>query len=80
MRLRRLRAEDTERVQEFVRRLSARSRLERFFAPVTELSPKQLARITSGSGLSLAAKLGFGLRRDADPRRVRFERPLAGQP
>ena len=152
MRLRRLRAEDTERVQEFVRRLSARSRLERFFAPVTELSPKQLARITSGSGLSLAAldehgaivalgeyacgdsgraeialvvadewqrrglgerllaalleharraglsrlegvtragndamrrlaaKLGFGLRRDADPRLVRFERPLAGRP
>jgi acetyltransferase len=148
MLVRPLRAGDTERVQQFVRRLSARSRLERFFAPLAELSPKQLERITSGSGLSLAAldeqgsivalaeyacgdpgraeialvvadawqgrglggrllavlleharqaglsrlegvtrtgndamrglatKLGFGLRRDADPRLVRLERAV----
>jgi acetyltransferase len=151
MLLRRLRAEDTERVREFVRRLSARSRLERFFSPIAELSPAQLARLASGPGVRLAAfdergelvalaeyacdgaahaevalvvadewqgkglgrrmlahlirhagragiarlegvtragnaamqqvagGLGFALRRDADPRLVRFERPLAGR-
>ena len=147
--LRRLEPADAERLQAFVRRLSARSRLERFFAPVNELSPKQLERITSGAAFSLAAldddgaifglaeyaceqpgraeiavvvadewqgrgvgeqlvaallrhaeragiarlegvtragneamrrlarKLGFGLRPDADPHLVRFERGLA---
>jgi acetyltransferase len=55
MRLGRIRPGDAERVQQFVRGLSARTRLERFFAPVTELSPRQLARITSGAGLCLAA-------------------------
>jgi acetyltransferase len=38
-----------------VRGLSQRSRYERFFAPVAELSPKQLERITAGAGLSLGA-------------------------
>ena len=54
MRLRRVRADDAERVQQFVRALSARSRLERFLAPVSELSARQLERITSGAGLCLA--------------------------
>jgi acetyltransferase len=150
MLLRRLRAADAERVAQFVRRLSARSRLERFFAPLAELSPSQLALIVSRRGLSLAlfdddgaivgiaqyacadatdaevaivvadewqgkgigrrllerllrhaaragiahvvgvtragnaamqglaGELGFRLRRDADPRLVRFERAAAG--
>ena len=55
MRLRALGAGDEQRVQAFVRRLSARSRLERFLAPVNELSPSELRRITRGAGLSLAA-------------------------
>lgn len=55
MRLARVRAGDAERVQQFVRGLSARARLERFLAPVNELSARQLERIVSGSGLSLAA-------------------------
>ncbi|HYX64787.1 MAG TPA: GNAT family N-acetyltransferase [Burkholderiales bacterium] len=54
MLLRRVRAGDAERVQQFVRALSARSRLERFLAPVSELSVRQLERITSGTGLCLA--------------------------
>jgi len=53
--LRSLLPSDAERVQAFVRGLSPRSRLERFFAPIRELSPRQLERITSGHGLSLAA-------------------------
>jgi RimJ/RimL family protein N-acetyltransferase len=54
MLLRRLRAADAERVAQFVRRLSTRSRLERFFAPLAELSPAQLSRLIAGHGLSLA--------------------------
>jgi len=50
-----VRREDAERVQAFVRGLSSRSRYERFFAPVAELSARQLERITAGAGLSLAA-------------------------
>jgi acetyltransferase len=55
MLVRPVQAGDAERLQAFVRGLSQRSRYERFFAPVAELSPKQLERITSGAGLSLAA-------------------------
>ena len=149
MLLRRVRPGDAEGVQQFVRALSARSRLERFLAPVNELTARQLERITSSAGLclavfddrggivalaeyacadaagaevaivvadewqgrglgerllsrllahagragiarldgvtragnaamqSLARKLGFRLRRDADPRLVRFERAVA---
>jgi acetyltransferase len=38
-----------------VRGLSSRSRYERFFTSIAELSPKQLERITAGAGLSLGA-------------------------
>ena len=58
--LRALQPGDAVRVQEFVRGLSPRSRFERFFAPVAELSPAQLFRITSSPGLSLAAVVGNG--------------------
>lgn len=60
MLVRPVRPGDAERVQAFVRGLSPRSRYERFFAPVAELSPKQLERITSGAGSSLAAFDGRG--------------------
>jgi acetyltransferase len=56
--LRSVQPADAARVQEFVRRLSPRSRLERFFAPLAELSPAQLARMTASPGLSLAAVVG----------------------
>ncbi|HTM61721.1 MAG TPA: GNAT family N-acetyltransferase [Burkholderiales bacterium] len=49
---------DAALVQDFVRNLSQRSRLERFFTPLNELSPAQLFRITAGQGLSLAAVVG----------------------
>lgn len=49
---------DAALVQDFVRNLSPRSRLERFFTPLNELSPAQLFRITAGQGLSLAAVVG----------------------
>ncbi len=44
--LRVARSEDVSAVQQFVRNLSHRSRLNRFFAPVHELSPDQLDRVT----------------------------------
>ena len=56
--LRSLQPGDAARVQQFVRNLSPQSRYERFFTPVTELSPAQLFRITSSPGLSLAAVVG----------------------
>lgn len=49
---------DAGLVQDFVRKLSPGSRLERFFTPLAELSPAQLFRITAGQGLSLAAVIG----------------------
>jgi acetyltransferase len=55
MLLRRLTPGDSGEVQAFVRGLSSRSRYERFFTSVSELSPKQLERITAGAGLSLGA-------------------------
>jgi hypothetical protein len=50
-----VRARDAGQVQAFVRALSPQSRRERFFAPIAELSPRQLGRVVSGPGLSLAA-------------------------
>jgi acetyltransferase len=44
--LRVARSEDVSAVQQFVRGLSERSRRNRFFAPVRELSPDQLERVT----------------------------------
>ena len=44
--LRVARSEDVSAVQQFVRGLSDRSRRSRFFAPVRELSPDQLERVT----------------------------------
>jgi len=44
--LRAARSEDAPAVQQFVRGLSDRSRRNRFFAPVRELSPDQLERVT----------------------------------
>ncbi len=44
--LRDVRSEDASAVQRFVRGLSDRSRRNRFFAPVRELSPDQLERVT----------------------------------
>lgn len=55
MLLRPLTPGDAAQVQAFVRGLSQRSRYERFFTPVAELSPKQLERITAGAGFSLGA-------------------------
>lgn len=40
------RSEDTSAVQQFVRGLSERSRRNRFFSPLRELSPDQLDRVT----------------------------------
>jgi acetyltransferase len=53
--LRQLTPGDAGVVQAFVRGLSSRSRYERFFTPIAELSPKQLERITSGAGFSVGA-------------------------
>ena len=44
--LRVARSEDVSAMQQFVRGLSDRSRRNRFFAPVRELSPDQLDRVT----------------------------------
>jgi len=56
--IRELRPADAAEVQAFVRRLSPESRRRRFFAPINELTPSQLARVTAGGGpddLNLAA-------------------------
>lgn len=50
-----LRSQEAAAVQDFVRCLSLQSRRERFFAPVSELSPDALARVISSPGLSIAA-------------------------
>jgi acetyltransferase len=44
--LRTARSQDIPAVQEFVRGLSGSSRRNRFFAPIRELSPDQLERVT----------------------------------
>ncbi len=48
--IRELRPADAPLVQEFVRRLSLESRRMRFFSPISELTPRQLERVTSGNG------------------------------
>jgi acetyltransferase len=56
-----VRAADAPLVQQFVRELSPRSRRNRFFAPVAELSPAQLERMTqfdAATGLGLVALAG----------------------
>jgi acetyltransferase len=47
LRLRRLELADADRVQHFVRALSAQTRVQRYFAPIRELSARQLDRVTS---------------------------------
>ena len=54
--VRRVRATDAPLVQQFVRALSPQSRRRRFFAPVRELSPAQLERMTLSDGAT-----GLGL-------------------
>lgn len=56
-----VRRADAPLVQQFVRALSPQSRRRRFFAPVRELSPAQLARMTlfdGSTGLGLVAVIG----------------------
>jgi len=56
--IRELRREDAPQVQAFVRRLSPEARFKRFFAPINELTERQLERVTAGNGpddVSLAA-------------------------
>jgi acetyltransferase len=48
--IRELRPADAPLVQAFVRRLSLESRRRRFFAPINELTPAQLKRVTIGVG------------------------------
>jgi acetyltransferase len=59
--VRRLQPADAGRVQEFVRRLSAWTRTERYFAPIRELNARQLERVTrpaDSRDLALAAFAG----------------------
>jgi len=80
---------DAERLQAFVRGLPVQTRVKRFFAPIRELSARELERLVAPAGahdlhllagnwemLGLAAKLGFELESDADPELVRLELPL----
>ncbi len=46
---------DAAAMQAFVRGLSWRTRIERFFLPIAELAPPQLERVLGGRGLSLGA-------------------------
>ena len=55
MLLRALTPGDAGDIQAFVRGLSSRSRYERFFTPIAELSAKQLERITASAGFSIGA-------------------------
>jgi acetyltransferase len=48
--IRDLHCDDADAVQAFVRRLSPESRRRRFFAPIRELVPDQLLRVTCGRG------------------------------
>src|SRR5687768_8484489 len=59
IRLRPLGPADAARVQDFVRRLSARTRRERYFAPIRELSERQLARVTRASHAGDVALAAF---------------------
>lgn len=55
MAVRRAGMADAAAMQHFVRRLSSRTRVERFFSPINELSRSQLERLLGGRGLCLAA-------------------------
>ncbi|MGC1817359.1 MAG: hypothetical protein WA900_06855 [Casimicrobiaceae bacterium] len=48
--MRELRPADAAGLQAFVRRLSPESRRRRCFTPINELTPSQLARVTTGRG------------------------------
>jgi acetyltransferase len=50
-----MRPEDAARIQAFVRRLSAHARAERYFAPIRELSARQLERMTREFTLAVIA-------------------------
>lgn len=61
--IRELRRDDAGSVQAFIRRLSLESRARRFFVPISELTPGQLARVTGGhetDDLNLGAFDGIG--------------------
>jgi acetyltransferase len=47
--IRPLAPQDAEKVQDFVRRLSPRSRRERYFSAIRELTPRELERTTRAS-------------------------------
>ena len=51
---------DAPGIQDFVRRLSAETRRARFFAPIRELAPAELARLSSGGGLVFVAETSDG--------------------
>ena len=62
--IRTLGPQDAARVQDFVRSLSPRSRRERYFSPIRELTPRQLERTMRGldpRDVSLAAFEGAAL-------------------
>ncbi len=61
IRVRALKPADAARVQDFVRGLSAHTRRERYFAPIRELSARQLERVTRpgrAADVALAAFAG----------------------
>ncbi len=66
-RVRSLRPADAPLVQDFVRELSPQSRYNRFFGPVKELSPAQLARMTR---LDSPGELGLVAFAGADSPRI----------
>ena len=73
-----VRADDAPLVQQFVRELSPQSRRNRFFGPVSELSPGQLERMTrydAGAGLGLVALATAG-----SPRVVGIAQHVACEP
>ena len=53
--VRRTGAADAPAMQDFVRALSWRTKVERFFLPINELSSRQLQSLLDGKGFSLAA-------------------------
>jgi acetyltransferase len=54
--LRPVRPADALGIQDFIRRLSAATRRARFFAPIRELAPPALARLTSARGSVFVAE------------------------
>jgi acetyltransferase len=51
---------DAPGIQDFVRRLSADTRRARFFAPIRELAPAELARLSGGGGSVFVAETPDG--------------------